>query len=212
MNYEEDIKRIEKKVDLLFKLCFKSANNFTYGSYSWEEIKESIPLFNISAKKTNIKDFVSEEEIQKYKDKIEDLTKQVRGVKDSNLKRSAEIDRLNELHYDHDSQLTGHEIYTKVQELKRQGQEEYSRRLEKESELNEFHYTIEELTYTWFDTHWGKSLKEIIEKNYEAQFNNDMLKKLGIKRKEDDYSELISKAISENQELIEIFKKIDNYK
>lgn len=212
MSYEEDIKRIEKKVDLLFKLCFKDESNFTFGSFLWEEIKESIPLFNLSAKKVNIKDFFTNEEIEKHQGKIGNLIEQVRHENDSiRDKRNDEIDILDELNYDPDNKLTGFEIQQKKEELERQNQEDYTKKLEKEEELRNIIETINVITYDWFNTTWGSSLKENIEKNYRAQFINDLFKKLGIKRREDDRAEYIGKAIQNNKQLKEIFNKIDNY-
>jgi len=210
MSYEKDIKRIEKKVDLLFKLCFKSAENFTFGSYSWEEIKESIPLFNISAKKVDIKDFPTEEEIEKYMEKIEHLIQQGKLPTDSTCRRTVEKNRLEELFYDSNCKLTGREISQKIQELKEEGWDEHDKQLEKEKKLGELFGIIEWISHNWYNNSYG-GLKENIEKNYEAQFINDMLKKLGLKRRIDDCAEYIGKAIQDNKQLKEIFKKIDNY-
>lgn len=212
MSYEEDIKRIEKKVDLLFKLCFKDESNFTFGSFLWEEIKESIPLFNLSAKKVNIKDFFTNEEIEKHRGKIGNLIEQVRHENDSiRDKRNDEIDILDELNYDPDNKLTGIEIQQKIEKLERQNQEDYTKKLEKEEELRNIIETINVIRHDWSNTTWGSSLKENIEKNYRAQFINDLFKKLGIKRREDDRAEYIGKAIQNNKQLKEIFNKIDNY-
>ncbi len=98
--------------------------------------------------------------------------------------------------------------------------EEYDKKYDKLLDLSN---TIETLTENWFsDSYFGEfntkdcmyieGLKDSIERNYRAQFVNDLLKKLGIKRREYDYSEYISKAMTENKELKEIFKKIDNLK
>ncbi len=212
MDFEEDIKRIEKKVDLLFKLCFKDESNFTFGSFLWEEIKESIPLFNLSAKKVNVQDFLSHEEIEKYLKKVDNLIQQVRRENDSlRNKRYIERDMLDELNYDPDNKLTGFEIQMKKEELEKQNHEDYSKKLEKEEELRNIIETLNAIRYNWSNTTWGSSLKENIEKNYRAQFINDLFKKLGIKRREDDRAEYIGKAIQDNKRLKEIFNKIDNY-
>ena len=212
MSCEEDVKRIEKKVDLLFKLCFKDASNFTFGSFTWDEIKESVPLFNLSAKKVNVNDFLPSEEIDKYLEKVSNLIHQVRHKYHSmSNKRYHERDILDELNYDPDNKMTGLEIQQKKEELERQNHEGYRKKLEKEEELRNIIETMNTIRHDWFNTTWGNNLKENIEKNYRAQFLNDLFKKLGMKRRENDCAEYIGKAIQENKQLKEIFMKIDNY-
>jgi len=200
---EADIKRIEKKVDLLFKLCFKNEMNYTYGSFSWEEIKESISLFNISAKKVDIKDFPTREERDKYINKIDSLrVKLKKDLDDYWRKQDEEIHEINE-----NIPFPREEIEV-LKNCKWDKKDEYDKKSE---ELLDLSNAIETLTYGWFSTTWGSSnLKENIEKNYRAQFVNDMLKKLGIKRREDDCAEYIGEVIKANKQLKEIFKKIDN--
>jgi len=210
---DKHIKRIEKKVDLLFKLCFKNESNFTFGSFLWDEIKECVPLFNISAKKVNIKDFPTEEEIEKYLEKTDKLRAKLKKKFDDYAKK----------HNEEKSKLRAQYGYSGLEDLENQywrRKEEYD---ERNDELSDIRNTIETLTDDWFrDTYFGefnksncvyiKGLKDSIERNYRAQFVNDLLKVLGIKRREDDCSEYISKAMIGNKELKEIFKKIDNLK
>ena len=197
---ENNIKRIEKKIDLLFKLCFKSADNYTFGSFFWDEIKECIPLFGISAKKVSIKDFLTQEEIEIYKDKINKISAKLK--KEFNV--YAEKNRIEE------RKLKTPEFHPypikEISALQNQyydKQDEYNK---KKEELDELYDTIDELTYDWFrSSYFGEfntsncmyieGLKDSIEKNYKAQFVNDLLKKLGIKRREEDYSGYIGKVI-----------------
>ena len=176
------------------------------------EIKECVPLFNISAKKVNIKDFPTEEEIEKYLGKIDKLGAKLKKEFDDYVEKYVEERRKLRVQYS----------YSGLEDLENQywrRKEEYD---ERNDELSDIGDTIYTLTDDWFrDTYFGefntsncvyiKGLKYSIEKNYRAQFINDLLKKLGIKRREDDYSRYISKAMIGNKELKEIFKKIDNY-
>jgi len=206
--------RIEKKIDLLFRLCFKNADNYTFGSFFWDEIKECIPLFGISAKKVDIKDFPTQEEIQIYIDKIDNLIDEQK----KEFKIYAEKNR-NEERKLKTPEFRPYPIkeITALQEQYYDKRDEYNKKID---ELRDISDTIEELTDNWFrNTYFGefntsncvliKGLKDSIESNYRAQFVNDLLKKLGIKRIEYDYSEYIGEVIKANKQLKEIFKRID---
>ena len=213
----DKLERIERKIDLLFRLCFKDERNYTFGSFFWDEIKECIPLYGNSAKKVDIKDFPTQEEIQKYINKIGNLMDKLKKEFDDYSEKFNEEDR----DLRHKQGEDGYVVIQKQRDvLKNQywdKQEEYNK---KDEELINMSDTIETLTYDWFKgSYFGdfnisncvhiKGLKDSIERNYRAQFVNDVLKKLGIKRREYDCVGYIEKAIEENKQLKEIFKKID---
>lgn len=202
-------------------MCFKNASNYTFGSFLWEEIKESIPLFNISAKKVDIKDFPTKEEIQKYIGKIDNLIDKLKKEFKIYAEKYDEEDHKLR-HKWEDNRMDYHVIKEQRDVLKNQYWDKQDEHNKKIDELSDISDTIETLTYDWFeDSFFGefntsnclhiKGLKDSIERNYRAQFINDMFKKLGIKRREIDYVEYIGEVIKANKQLKEFFKKIDNY-
>ncbi|MFX1504028.1 MAG: hypothetical protein ACFFDH_23910 [Promethearchaeota archaeon] len=80
---EEDIKRIEKKVDLLYKILLKSDN--VYAVYQY--LEEFIPLFNLSIEiKERPEGIISNEEfLTMAKKEHEELNKLSSKFKDENL-------------------------------------------------------------------------------------------------------------------------------
>ncbi|KKN54087.1 hypothetical protein LCGC14_0595810 [marine sediment metagenome] len=78
---EEDIKRIEKKVDLLYKMKVNEGINF-----SSEELDEIIPLFDLSIKTERIKGLITEEELIKEQQVVgEKLKKQLNVLNDDTI-------------------------------------------------------------------------------------------------------------------------------